>query len=109
MLSGPMTGYLGMDLPRFLGIVRARRWLIAAIVVVAAVLALVASLAQSDRYTASADLLFGKTTNADAVIAGAATDTGETPERAAATNLALAGLDTVATRVKQRFRGTATV
>jgi Mrp family chromosome partitioning ATPase len=109
MLSGPMTGYLGMDLPRFLGIVRARRWLIAAIVVVAAVLALVASLAQSDRYTASADLLFGKTTNADAVIAGAATDTGETPERAAATNLALAGLDTVATRVKQRFRGSATV
>jgi Mrp family chromosome partitioning ATPase len=104
-----MTGYLGMDLPRFLGIVRARRWLIAAIVVVAAALALVASLAQSDRYTASADLLFGRTTNADAVIAGAATDTGETPERAAATNLALAGLDTVATRVKQRFRGTATV
>jgi Mrp family chromosome partitioning ATPase len=104
-----MTGYLGMDLPRFLGIVRARRWLIAAIVVVAAALALVASLAQSDRYTASADLWFGRTTNADAVIAGASTDTGETPERAAATNLALAGLDTVATRVKQQFRGTATV
>ncbi|HEX7300627.1 MAG TPA: Wzz/FepE/Etk N-terminal domain-containing protein [Solirubrobacteraceae bacterium] len=98
-----------MDLPRFLGIVRARRWLIAAIMVVAAALALVASLAQSNRYQASADLLFGRTTNADAVIAGTPTDTGETPERAAATNLALAGLDTVATRVKQRFRGTATV
>jgi Mrp family chromosome partitioning ATPase len=104
-----MTGYLGMDLPRFLGIIRARRLLIIAIVVVAAGLALVASLAQSNRYTASADLLFGRTTNADSVIAGAATDTGETPERAAATNLALAGLDTVATNVKQRFRGTATV
>jgi Mrp family chromosome partitioning ATPase len=104
-----MTGYLGMDLPRFLGIIRARRLLIIAIVVVAAGLALVASLAQSNRYTASADLLFGRTTNADSVIAGAATDTGETPERAAATNLALAGLDTVATHVKQRFRGTATV
>jgi Mrp family chromosome partitioning ATPase len=104
-----MTGYLGMDLPRLLGIIRARRWLIVGIVVVAAGLALVASLAQSDRYTASADLLFGRTTNADAVISGAATDTGETPEREAATNLALAGLDTVATHVKQRFRGTATV
>jgi Mrp family chromosome partitioning ATPase len=103
-----MTGYLGMDLPRFLGIVRARRWLIAGIVVAAAGLALVASLAQSSRYQADADLLFGRTTNADAIIAGGATDTGETPERAAATNLALAGLDTVADRVKQRFRGTAT-
>jgi Mrp family chromosome partitioning ATPase len=108
MLSVPMTGYLGMDLPRFLGIVRARRWLIAGIVVAAAGLALVASLAQSSRYQADADLLFGRTTNADAIIAGGATDTGETPERAAATNLALAGLDTVADRVKQRFRGTAT-
>jgi Mrp family chromosome partitioning ATPase len=104
-----MTGYLGMDLPRFLGIVRARRWLIVAIVLLAAGLALVASLAQSNRYTASADLLFGRTTNADAVISGATTDTGETPEREAATNLALASLDTVAARVKQRFRGTATV
>jgi Mrp family chromosome partitioning ATPase len=103
-----MTGYLGMDLPRFLGIVRARRWLIAGIVVAAAGLALVASLAQSSRYQADADLLFGRTTNADAIIAGGATDTAETPERAAATNLALAGLDTVADRVKQRFRGTAT-
>jgi Mrp family chromosome partitioning ATPase len=104
-----MTGYLGMDLPRFLGIVRARRWLIAAIVVAAAGLALVASLAQSSRYQADADLWFGRTTNADAVISGAPTDTGETPERAAATNLALASLDTVAVRVKRRFRGSATL
>jgi Mrp family chromosome partitioning ATPase len=104
-----MTGYLGMDLPRFLGLVRARKWLIAAIVIAAGALALAASLAQSDRYQASADLVFGKTTNADAIVSGSTADTAEDPVRAAATNLALAGLDTVATRVKQRFRGTATV
>jgi tyrosine-protein kinase len=103
-----MTGYLGMDLPRFLGIVRARKWLIAAIVVAAGALALAVSLTQSDRYQATADLVFGKTTNADAIVSGTA-DTAEDPVRAAATNLALAGLDTVATRVKQRFRGSATV
>jgi Mrp family chromosome partitioning ATPase len=104
-----MTGYLGMDLPRFLGLVRARKWLIAAIVVGAAALAFVASATQSDRYQASADLQFGRTTNADAVITGGAADPTEDPTRAAATNLALAGLDNVASRVKQRFRGSATV
>jgi Mrp family chromosome partitioning ATPase len=104
-----MTGYLGMDLPRFLRLVRARKWLIAAIVVGAAALAFVASLTQSDRYKASADLVFGRTTNADSIITGGAADPTEDPVRAAATNIALAGLDTVATRVKQRFRGSATV
>jgi polysaccharide biosynthesis transport protein len=104
-----MTGYLGMDLPRFLGLVRARKWLIAAIVVGAAALAFVASATQSDRYKASAELQFGRTTNADAIITGGAADVTEDPTRAAATNLALAGLDNVAARVKQRFRGSATV
>jgi len=104
-----MTGYLGMDLPRFFGLVRARKWLIAAIVVGAAALAFVASATQSNRYQASADLQFGRTTNADAVITGGAADPTEDPTRAAATNLALAGLDNVAARVKQRFRGSATV
>jgi Mrp family chromosome partitioning ATPase len=104
-----MTGYLGMDLPRFLALVRARKWLIAAIVVAAGALALGASLTQSDRYQASADLQFGRTTNADSIITGGAADITEDPTRAAATNLALAGLDNVATRVKQRFRGSATV
>ncbi|MGZ6679830.1 MAG: nucleotide-binding protein [Solirubrobacteraceae bacterium] len=103
-----MTGYLGMDLPRFVTLVRARRWLIAGIVVAAASLALVASLLQSSRYRAGADLLFGQTTNADAIVTGATTDTAVVPERAAATNLALASLDTVAARVKQRVRGPVT-
>jgi Mrp family chromosome partitioning ATPase len=103
MLSVPMTGYVGMDLPRFLALMRARWRLIAAIMVVAAVLAGLLSLAQPDRYKASADLLFGRTTNADAIISGGATDTGDLPERVAATNLELASLDTVAVRVANRL------
>jgi Mrp family chromosome partitioning ATPase len=109
MLSAAMSGSLGMDLPRFLALVRARRGLIAGIVVAAASLALVWSLTQPSRYRADADLLFSRTATADAIITGGATDTGEVPERAAATNLALASLDTVAANVRRRFRGTATV
>ncbi len=104
-----MTGYLGMDLPRFIAIMRARRWLIVGIVVFAAGVALVWSLSQPSRYTADADLLFGHTTSADAVITGGATDTTDIPDRTAATNLALASLDTVAVNVKAGFRGSATV
>jgi polysaccharide biosynthesis transport protein len=104
-----MTGYLAMDLPRFLALVRARRWLIAGIAVAAAVLALAASLAQPSQYRASADLLFGRTSNAADVVAGGAVDTGQTPERTAATNLALASLDTVAARVKRRLSRPETV
>jgi Mrp family chromosome partitioning ATPase len=103
-----MTGYLGMDLPRFIAIVRARRWLILGIAVCAAGLALVWSLSQPSRYTADADLLFGQTTSADAVITGGATGTADIPDRTAATNLALASLDTVAANVKRGFRGSAT-
>jgi capsular polysaccharide biosynthesis protein len=101
----PMNGYVGMDLPRFMALMRARWRLIATIVLAAFVFALLLSLAQPDRYEASADLLFGRTTNADAIIAGGTTDTGELPERAAATNLALASLDTVAVRVAKRLGG----
>jgi Mrp family chromosome partitioning ATPase len=100
-----MTGYVGMDLPRFMALMRARWRLIAAIVLGAAVLAGLLSLAQSDRYKASADLLFGRTTTAETIIAGGTTDTGELPERVAATNLALASLDTVAARVANRLPG----
>src|SRR5215204_4154514 len=105
MLSVPMSGYLGMDLPRFLALLRARWRLIAVILLSAVLLAIALSLAQPDRYEASADLLFGRATNADAILAGGTTDTGEIPERAAATNLALASLDTVAARVARRFDG----
>ncbi|MDP9293363.1 MAG: hypothetical protein M3O90_02890 [Actinomycetota bacterium] len=104
-----MTGYMGMDLPRFLAQVRARGGLIAGIVSVAFLLALLVSLLQPDRYRASADLLFGQSTAADAIVAGAAPDTAEVPVTVAATNLALASLDTVADRVKRQLRARATV
>jgi hypothetical protein len=100
---------LSTYLPRFLALVRARRWLIVGIVVAAAALALAGSLFQSSRYRAGADLLFGRTTNVDAIIAAGSTDTGVEPERAAATNLALASQDAVAAGVKRRVRGPATV
>jgi len=102
-----MTDVLGMDLPRFVALVRARAWLIAGIVGAALLFALVASLAEPSRYRASADLLFGRTSTADAIVAGRTTDTA--PERSAATNLALASLDTVAARVKGQLRSPASV
>jgi Mrp family chromosome partitioning ATPase len=98
-----MTGHPGMDLPRFLELVRARKLLIIGIVgsIVGLVLAL--SLSQSSRYQATADLLFGRSSGAEAVIAGGSGAT-EVPETKAATNLALASLDRVASRVKSRLR-----
>jgi len=98
-----MTGYIGMDLPRFMSVLRARRWLIVGIVAAAAILTFGWSLTQPSRYTANADLLFGQQTNATTIITGGAADTGTVPEREAATNLALASLDTVAVNVKRRF------
>ena len=103
-----MTGYLEMDLPRFLSVLRARRLLVLGIVVAAALLAFGWSVTQPSRYTASADLLFGRTTNADAIITGATADPGTVPERDAATNLALASLDSLAVTVKRSFPTTAT-
>ena len=99
-----MTGYLGMDLPGFLALVRARGRLICAIVAAAILLALAASLLQSSRYRATADLLFADSPAAEVIAAGglgAAAD--EVPERVAATNLALASLDGVAVRVKRQL------
>jgi Mrp family chromosome partitioning ATPase len=109
MLLGPMIGSAGMDLPKFLSLVRARLWLVAGIVAAAAVLAFVISLLQPDRYEATAYLLFGRTTNADAIVTGGTTDTGEVPERVVATNLALASLDSVAARVKGRLNTPETI
>jgi Mrp family chromosome partitioning ATPase/capsular polysaccharide biosynthesis protein len=103
-----MTGYLEMDLPRFLSVLRARRLLVLGIVVAAALLAFGWSMTQPSRYTGDADLLFGRTTNADAIITGATADPGTVPERDAATNLALASLDSLAVTVKRSFPTTAT-
>ena len=96
-----MTGYLGMDLPGFLALVRARGRLIGGIVAAAFLLALVASLLQSSVYRATADLLFADSPAANVIAAGGVgRSTDEVPERVAATNLALASLDGVAVRVK---------
>jgi Mrp family chromosome partitioning ATPase/capsular polysaccharide biosynthesis protein len=103
-----MTGHIEMDLPRFLSVLRARRMLILGVVAAAVLLALGWSLTQPSRYQASADLLFGRTTNADAIITGATADPGTVPERDAATNLALASLDSVAANAKRIFATSAT-
>jgi Mrp family chromosome partitioning ATPase len=109
MLSMPMNTYLGMDLDRYLALVRSRRWLIAAIVGSVAMLVLLVSLAQPSRYQASADLLFGGSTAADVIVAGGSTATAGSAETKTATNLALASLDTVAAHVKTKLGWDATV
>jgi succinoglycan biosynthesis transport protein ExoP len=103
-----VTGYLGMDIPRFVALVSARRRMIAGMAIGAAALALIASLTQDKQYRAGADLWFGSPTNAEALVPGA-TDPTQRPDREAATNLALASLDTVAARVRERFGGRATI
>lgn len=109
MLTMPVTGYLGMDLPRFIALLRTRVRLIAAIVGAAFLLALIVSLLQPSRYEATADLLFGRSSTADAIVAGGITETAVVPEREAATNLALASLDSVAIRVKRELKSSASI
>jgi Mrp family chromosome partitioning ATPase len=99
-----VSGYLGMDLPGFIALVRRRARLIAAIVAAAVLLALVASLLQSSRYRATADLLFGPSPAAEALGAELGGTSDDLPERVAATNLALASLDGVAARAKEQLR-----
>jgi Mrp family chromosome partitioning ATPase len=99
-----MTGYLGMDLPGFLALVKARGRLIGGIVAAAVLLALLVSLVQPSRYRATADLLFADSPAADVIAAGGTGGTAEVPERVAATNLALASLDGVAVRVQRQLR-----
>jgi tyrosine-protein kinase len=98
-----------MDAPRFVALVSARRGLLVATVVVAAALASVVSLMQPPDYRASAKLWFGPATTPEEVFPGDAQGPATRPERVAATNLALASLDTVAARVKQRFPGKGTL
>jgi len=106
--SRAVNGYLGMDIPRFVALVSARRRMLAGMAIGAAALALIASLTQAKEYQAGADLWFAAPTPAEALVP-AASDPIERPERQAATNLALASLDTVAARVKARFGGRATI
>jgi tyrosine-protein kinase len=108
MLASRVNGYLGMDLPRFVELVSARRRMLAGMAIGAAALALIASLTQAKEYRAGADLWFAAPTPVEALVPGA-DDPVVRPEREAATNLALASLDTVAARVKARFGGQASI
>jgi Mrp family chromosome partitioning ATPase len=104
-----MSGSSGLDLSNLLALVKARAGLLAAITLIAAGLALVVSLAQSERYEATAVLLFGGTPQAETLIEGGSSDSDSDPEQSTATNVALASLDSVAFRVKRRLRTDATV
>jgi Mrp family chromosome partitioning ATPase/capsular polysaccharide biosynthesis protein len=98
-----MRGSAGLDLPKLLAIVKARARLLAAITLIAAGLAFVVSLAQSERFRATAVLLFGGAPRAEILVGGGSPDTGATPEQTTATNVALASLDRVVARVKRRL------
>jgi polysaccharide biosynthesis transport protein len=83
-----------------------RRWrLIALITIVSAGLALGVSLILPDRYEASADLLFREADPAPNIDPNEPLpERSQAPERIAATNLALASLDRVATRVETKLK-----
>jgi Mrp family chromosome partitioning ATPase/capsular polysaccharide biosynthesis protein len=104
-----MSRSAGLDLPKLLALVKERAWLLTAITLVAAGLALVVSLSQDKQYQATAVLLFGGTPSAESLIEGASVDADAASERSTATNVALASLDSVAFRVKRRLRTDATV
>jgi len=96
------------DVAQVLSVLKAGRWLLLALVVVAATFAYANSLTQPERFRASAQLLFGRTTPADTVAGGGAAAGGD-PAREAATTLALASLDRVAARTRRQFSGPVTV
>jgi polysaccharide biosynthesis transport protein len=95
-----MSPQADLDFPTFLALLRRRARLIIGIGLVAAVLAFVISSLFSDRYEASADLLFHQPSGPVLVNPNEpGPEVSAEPERVAATNLALASLDVVAVRV----------
>ena len=93
-----------LDLATVLGTIRRRIKLVLAVAIAAAALATGLSLLQADRYEASADLQFSQDERAPSVDpAEPPADPTESPERIAATNLALASLDTVGVRARERL------
>jgi capsular polysaccharide biosynthesis protein len=102
-----MGGYLGMHAPRLVAFLGRPRGLLALMPVIAAAVALGVSLAQPERFRASADVWLGRTTDATTLVAGdAGVETDPDPDAA---SLALATLDSAAARVKRRFPGPSTV
>jgi capsular exopolysaccharide synthesis family protein len=98
-----MSAQTELDFPAFLDLLKRRAWLIVGIGVAAAALAFGVSMLQSNRYDASADLLFRQAETPPRIDPNEPPpDVADAPERVAATNLALASLDSVAVRVKER-------
>jgi len=104
-----MSSYAGIDLPKLVALVRARAMLLTAITLAAAAVAFIVSHGQSERFRATSVLLFGGTPRAEILVEGGSSDDSTAPEQAAATNVALASLDSVAARVKRRLGTPATV
>lgn len=92
-----------LDVRELLLALRRRAWLIALVVIVAAGLGYGLSLLQSERYEATAGLLFSEANPGERVVEGSPLDVREEPQRVAATNVALASLDTVVFRVRERL------
>ncbi len=94
-----------LDLHAFIMIVKRRLWLILAIAATAAGLAYGWSLQQEDQFDASSKLLFRPEEPTPRIDPDEPLpEPSRAPERVAATNLALASLDSVTVRVKQRLR-----
>jgi len=104
-----MSRSAGLDLPKLLALVKERVWLLTAITLVAAGLALVVSLSQAKQYRATAVLLFGGTPSAETLIEGGSADADAASEQSTETNVALASLDAVVARVKRRLATSASL
>jgi capsular exopolysaccharide synthesis family protein len=99
-----------LDLAGYGALIRRRLKLVVAIAIGAAALAFGVSLLQDDTYEATSDLLFTQDEPTPRVDPQEAPpDAAESPERVAATNLALASLDRVATNVRRKLRSPLTV
>jgi capsular exopolysaccharide synthesis family protein len=92
-----------MDVVTFLNVLRRRYAVVVACAVIAAGVALGVSLAQPDRYEASADLLFAKDDLDRTLFGSTAEPSRDEPERVAATNLEIASLDVIARSVRRRL------
>lgn len=100
-----MNPQADLDFPAFLALLRRRAKLIVGIAVAAALLAFGISSLLPDRYDASADLLFHEPSPTPVVNPSENDESNTEPERVAATNLALASLDVVASRVEEEGGG----
>jgi capsular exopolysaccharide synthesis family protein len=93
-----------LDLSSFIALIKRRARLIVGIAIGAAVIAFAISSLLPDRFDASATVLFSQPENPPQVDPDAPPpDVSAEPERVAATNLALASLDIVSVRVKERI------